>query len=369
MASVIPFEAGRLIDQWPSLTHAVFSVTVFIFVLTIIIFLYVILLRTRNNLLERSRTGFKKKWRSIIFDWMSGTRIEPVVLRHRYKLLLMETWYGIRRLIEDDSATELNEFASVFHLDDTVAVILQYRSYNAENKKVWLQLQAVRVARAMHTDIAVEALLRASDSSNFRVNVAATCALVELHHEQAGLSVLSSLMQFQRWVPYIVANVSQTGGSDILHLVGEQMDYMDDEQARNLISLVEASDDRSLLPMLVDILQTNDDAQEQASILRALGRLGDHNYVKYIAPYLQHEDPVLRLRAVVALGKLGGSNELKFILPLCSADHWWLRYRAVESYLLITRPDADAFNQLLDSLTNTLASNMFKHVYTEMNNA
>lgn len=356
-------------DQWPSLVHAVSSVTLFIFLLTFVIFIYVILLRIKNNLNERQRKEFKQKWRGIIFDWMSGNRIEPYALNYRHQLLLLDTWYGLRHLIDDDSATELNDFAVAFRLDETIAGILQYRSYNAQNKKVWQQLLAVHAARAIHSDRAVEALLRASETSNFRVNVAATCALVELKHPHADLSVLSSLMQFHHWVPYIVAKVSMVGGSDILHMVSEQMDYMDDAQARNLVSLAEASDDRSLLPLLVDILEKTDDIQEQASILRTLGRLGDHSHVKYITPYLRHGETVLRLRAVIALGKLGDTNDLNLILPLCSDEHWWLRYRAVESYLLISRPDAVAFNNLVESLADTLAEDMFKHVYAELNNA
>ena len=367
MASAIPTEADKLFDQWPSLVHAVSSVTSFIFLITVVIFLYVILLRIRNNLNERQKKEFKRKWRGIIFKWMSGARIEPYALSYRYRLLLLDTWYGVRHLIHDESATELNDFAVLFQLDETVAEILQYRSYNDENKKVWLQLLAVHVARAMHSELAIEALLRASVTSNFRVNVAATCALVELRHEQAELSVLSSMMQFQRWAPYIVTRVSMAGGSDILHLIGEQMDYMDDEQARNLISLTESSNDRTLLPLLVEILSKSDDIQEQASILRTLGRLGDHSHVKYVTPYLQHGNPVLRLRAVSALGKLGDSNDLDLILPLCADENWWLRYRAVESYLLISRLDTNAFQALVSTLA-TPASDMFKHVYAELNN-
>lgn len=369
MASAIHSETARLIDEWPTVVHAIFNVSLFILVLTVIIFIYVILLRVRNNILARYKTRFKQHWRRIIFDWMSGTKIEPAELGRRDQLLLMELWRDLRRLIDDDSAEAINDFARTFHLDETAAGILQYRSYNSEHKKIWLQLQAIDVARALHTEAAVAALLRASDSSNFQVNVAATCALVELHHERADLSVLSSLMQFHHWVPYIVARVSRAGGSDILHLVGEQMDYMDDQQARNLISLTEASDDRSLLPLLIDILHKTTDIQEQASILRALERLGDHSHVKYILPYLQDEEPVLRLRAVSALGKLGDVNDLKQILPLCSDEHWWVRYRAAESYLQISRPDSEGFSRLLNSLMDTPAGEMFNHVYAEMNNA
>jgi len=337
-----------------------------ILILTVVIFTYIIMLRIRNNVYERDRNEFRRKWRIIIFNWMSGEKIEPVELGYYYQLLLLETWYGVRRLIEDDSSEQLNDFAAAFHLDQIVAGILQYRSYNAENKKVWLQLLAVRVARLIHTETAIEGLLRASDSANFRVNIEATCALVELQHENAGLSVLSSLMQYSHWVPYIVAKVSRAGGSDILHLVGEQMDYMDDQQARNLISLTEASDDRSLLPMLVEILQKTADTQEQASIIKTFQRLGDHSYVKYIIPYLQNNNPVLRLRAVSALGRLGDDNDLKLILPLCSDENWWTRYRAAESYLLISRPDKDSFNHLLDSQTNSAAREILRHVYTEL---
>lgn len=369
MVSSIISEPGSLIQQWSPLIEAIINVTAVIFVLALIIFLYVVFLRIRNTMRQKYRARFKQQWRKVIFDWMSGEKTEPAKLGRGDQLLLMELWHNMRRLLDDESSAELNEFAAAAGLDDTAAHILQYRSYHAENRKIWLQLMAVRTARYVHTDTAVQALLRASDSSNFSVNIAATCALVELDHERADLCVLSSLMQFRQWVPYIVARVSLVGGSDLLHLIGEQMDSMDAEQARNLISLIDATSDRSLLPMLVEIMQGSEDMQEQASILKTLGRLGDHGHVKYITPYLGHEDWVLRLRAVAALGRLGDSEDLIRILPLTSDKHWWVRYRAAESYLLIARPGTDGFRQLIDTLTDQTAKEMFNHVHAEMSYA
>ena len=365
MVSSIISEFAALDGQWPTILNIVLYVTVFILVMTVFLFSYVMVLRVLNTARGNYRRRFKKKWRRIIFDWMSGNCIEPFELSHGNQLLLMETWLAMRRLIEDDSAKELDDFAIAFRLDETAGDILQYRSYGAEDKAIWLQQIAIRAARCLRTEAAMAALIRASEANNYRVNIEATCALVELEHEAAELSVLSSLMQFQQWTPLIVMKVSAAGGSNILHLVGEQLDSMNPEQARNLISLMGASTDRTLLPLLIDVLQNTDDMQEIASILRTLGRLGDHSHVKFILPFLQHPDPVLRLRAVVALGQLGDEHDLRDILPLTTDNWWWIRYRAAESYLAIAKPPPKMFNRFVTSLKNERAREMFQHVYVE----
>ena len=364
--SIIISEIGGLTGQWPTIVRVVLTVTAVILALTLVILLYVLGLRLWNSVRENYRRRFKQAWRQTIFEWMAGKPGTPVVLGRRDQFLLLELWTSLRRLIDDGSAAELNAFAAAYGLDELAVDILQYRGYGAYEKRVWMQLLAVQAARFIQTPRAMEALVRASESRNFRVNIAATCALVELGHEQSELSVLSTMMQFQQWVPAIVMRVGQAGGAGILHLVGEQLDSMDTEQARNLITLIGASSDRSLLPMLVDLLDQTTDVQEQASILRTLGRLGDHSHVKYVQPYLNDPDPVLRLRAVVAMGELGDEHDLREILPLSRDANWWIRYRAAESYLRIARLPPKLFTRFLASQDNPLAQQMFNHVYTEM---
>jgi len=352
--------------SWPIVLDAIFSTTFVLILITLLIFLYVVYLRIRNKIIEHNTRIFKTKWRRIIFNWMVGEKTGYINLRSRDQIRLIDTWHGIRRILEDGSAEELNDFAVTFKLDEIVARILQYRTYSSENKKVWLQLLAVRVARYMHTNTAVEALLRANNSSNFRVNIAATCALVELKHELADLSVLSSILKFQQWTPYIITKVSISGGSSLLHLIGAQLSDMGAERSNNLISLANATFDRSLLPLLINILRSQQDMQEQASILRTIGRIGDNSHIKEIIPFLSSKDPVLRLRAVVALGNLGDKSALRSILRLTSDENWWVRYRAVESYLNISKPDDALFGQLLDTISDDDAKKMFKHVFTEL---
>ena len=355
-----------LFSRWPLVVNAVAGISLLVLCLTLAIFILVLILRIRNTFRNKYQLRFKRDWREVMLKWMDGEKTELVKLGLKDSILLMEYWYDIRRLIDDSSAAGLNDFAVTTRLDDIVSRILQFRTYNAENHKVWLQLIAVKVARYMYTETAIQALIRASESSNFKVNIEATCALVELEHESAELSVLSSLMQFNHWVPYIAAKVSLSGGSDILHLVGTQMDRFDDQQARNLISLTESSSDRSLLPMLVEILEKSDDIQAQASILRTLGRLGDHRHVKYIKPYLGHSNSILRIRALVSIGKLGDTDDLASILPLLSNDNWWIRYRAAESYLLLAHLSEEGFKQLLNRTSSDPARQMLNHVYAEL---
>ena len=348
------------------LVNVIFWLTVTLIIFSLTLFMAVFLLHLRNSWMEHREKVFRRKWRPLLFQWMAGETGELPKLPRRDAYLMLDLWNKIRQQIEDSGADKLDFFAMEVGLDEVVASILQYRDTTAENHKVWLQLQAIQVARVLNTPITHAALLRAAETSSLLVNVEATCALVEIGHERAELEVLSTLLRFHQWAPYIVLKISKAGGAEILHLVGQQLDQLDDDQVRNLVSLIELSDDKSLLPFLLRRLQQTSDLDEQAALIRTITRLGGAACKQQIITFLKHSNPVLRTTAATALGKIGTGDDYLLLKPLLGDSDWWVRYRSAQSLLKLHPMTADTLKEYLETLVDPFARDILRQAFAEI---
>ena len=358
-------ENSSILAQWPVSVNAVYWTTLLLLVISFLLFMYIIIMRIRFEHEKYYKEKFRTKWRPIIFKWMNNESVDIPKLSYKNRILMMQLWYSIRAHIHDESAGLLNEFAILAGLENTISSILTYRNLNDENKKIGLQLLAVHVATAINTEPVIIALTRAAASSNFRVSVAATCGLVYLNYEHAELAVISTLIRYKHWARYVAFQISKAGGAKILHLIGDQLDNLPGEQARNLIALVELSDDKSLLPFLVKRLHRTGDSEEQAIIIRALARIGEPLYKREIVPFLKSKVSFLRTQAAAAMGSLGSKDDLHRLYPLLSDPEWWVRYRVTQSILKIQPLTEDSLNELRSNITDQFGRDMLNHVYME----
>lgn len=343
----------------------IFWLTVAIIIFSFTLFMGVSILHIYNTWMQFREKVFRRKWRPILFQCMTGDTGETPKLPRRDARLMLDLWIKIRQQIADSSAEKLDRLALELGLDEVVAGILQYRDTQADNRKVWLQLQAIRVARALDTPVTRAALLRAADTTNLLVNVEATCALVEIDHENAEFEVLSTLLRFHQWAPYIALKISKAGGAEILHLVGKQLDQLEDEQIRNLISLIELSDDRSLLPFLLHRLEQTGNLDEQAALIRTITRLGGPQCKEVIIPYLKHPNPVLRTTAATALGKIGAHEDYSLLKPLLRDPDWWVRYRSAQALLRLHPLTEKTLKDYLENEIDPFARDILCQAFAE----
>ncbi len=365
MVSTIISDLFALAASVPLIVQITIWVTVVCVSAIIILLVYTMALRIRKDISRRYQKKFRTLWRPVLFNWLAGQKDEPPVLRKRDGELLLELWYDIRRQIDNQSAAGLNELAVKAGLDQICSTILQYRKLNSQQRNVWQQMLAIKSARLINTKTCQDALLRAADSTNILINIEATCALVAVGHPGAEYRVLAALMQFDHWVPYIASKVSKSGGAEILHLIVRQTDLLNNQQSRNLFSLIEYTEDVSLLPLLINHLHINHDPEVQGIILRTLGRIGDSSVKHDLIPFLRSEHAWLRIHAIVALGKLGDPEDLELLIPLLSDPDWWVRYRAAQTLVAVRKGRSAWFEKLLVMLSNAQAREMLIQVMAE----
>ncbi len=343
----------------------IYSGTVF-FVLIVILFGFIFFKRLKSEYDGAREKKFNEKWTIIIFKWLDNELIEQPSLSYHDQILLMKLWLSLRQLLEGETAYRLNDFAYFANFKETIKNILLYRTRDMEKKEIWLQILAIRVAKKMQDNNLCEMLAIAAESSNIQVNLEATSALLDMNYNNAEIHVISTLLKFKEWAPYIVNKLSIEGGSKILHLVGEYLDYLPQEQARNLFSLINLTDDKTLVPVIINRLNTSDDAEEKAIAIKSLARIGGKIYKNKIMQYAVSDEFFLRLSVAIASRQIGDSRDLPLLEKLLSDSVWWVRYRAAQAILAILDNSDIEIKKLLARIKDPFAKDMIMHVHCEL---
>ena len=358
-------DIALFLQQTPLLVDVVFWLTLMLVLGTVFILFYVFIKRVRNDYDLRYEKLFKDRWRPILFRYLDNEEIETPQLSQQNRILLMRLWLNIRNQLSDDAFPRLNEFAWHAGFDKTIKEILQYKTAEAEQKKIRLQLLAIHVARALNSPLLREELVEASESSNFRVNVAATAALVAIDDKAADIAIITTLLKFRQWSPFVISKLSKVGGGKILHLVADQLDELPAEQSRNLFGLVEQTDDKTLLPLILERLDKTDDLEEKAIAIRALARIGGVYYKNIIKPYCKSDEEFLRINAAASFKLIGEQGDLPELITLLSDSNWWVRYRAAQAILTIYDTIHANTNNLLTQIEDSFGRDMVKQVCAE----
>lgn len=354
--------------RWPLLVDVVFWLTAAILAGILLLYVYLVALHIVNDRRAARSRALRLQWRPLLLQTMAGKRPSQLPeLGPRDDVNILDTWYGVRRLVIGPGAARLNRLAVELGLDNIVHRILQYRTPAHAARGIWLQVLGVRVAGAINSPRAQAALENAVEHGSLPVSVAAVCALMENDTEKARLHLLSTMLRFDRWSPFIAHSISRAGGANLLRLLGRQIARLDDRTKRNLLSLIELTDDAELLPFLRSTLRSSRDVTEQATVIRALARLGGVAEREQILPFLRHEHHALRVQAIHAVRRLGSAGDRELLIPMLSDPNWWVRYRAAQALFALRPMTVAETARLRESLPDPRAREMLLHVEAERN--
>lgn len=81
------------------------------------------------------------------------------------------------------------------------------------------------------------------------------------------------------------------------------------------VRLIRLDQVRDLVPQLAQQLARETEAPIQATLIEALGQLGDERVLMVLVPWLRHQDPRLRANCVEAIGQLDSEVGLAYLIP------------------------------------------------------
>ncbi len=109
--------------------------------------------------------------------------------------------------------------------------------------------------------------------------------------------------------------------------------FKEDLQTRkNVISLLGITKAQKSASILVEVLFRNDYYELQNRIISALGNIGEPSAALQIAPFIDHEDEIVRLSAVNALKKLADERTIPFLIFALQDDFFTVRTTTSQAF-------------------------------------
>ncbi len=350
----------------PAFFIMVFWGSLILILLTLLTFLYLVwshLIYTYSNFRTQQLLDH---WEDLFKEMRRGREPAewPKVSRSD-KYYLLELWLDQRVYAEGSYARMLDELANRLAFENTVLDILLPGVFDFFPRKVWLQAQAIAATEFIDTERAFSAVADMAESDNQFLAIQACACMARTMADGYERAIISIMMRYPGEVPEIFTRLSQSGGSDVLHIMEPFLDRLPHVTLMNFISLAEQSGDDSLIQVLQDRLFKQPGDEETAALLRSLGRLGGAEQRPVIIPYLQHTNPIVRTQAAKAMGRIGLPEDRDLLVPLLSDRNWWVRYRTARALVKLCDFDDEELRALQQSLDDRYARDMITHAYEE----
>lgn len=335
-------------------------------VLVIILLAYIAYLRSQLRLAQLLSRRVQERWQPVFRKLRQNHSAELPAIGRRDMPYLLELWVKEKELASKQYSASLVSLAFQVGLDHEIARLLKSHDMTLIPRKIWQQALAITAARSLDTEVTRKSLLLMVQTQNYYLASKACAALVALRASGWEQETIKTLFRFPLHAPYIVAQLSDSGGAELFHIIAPYIDLLPSYTERNFASLTERASDPALLPMLMDRLQKSDSDEEKAAILRGIRRIGGPQQRSQVLPFLDSTSMILRLQAIKTIGTIGEPADRELLVHHLSDPEWWVRYRAARAYIQLSGNDRLAIPAFIDSLTDRYSRDIMRHALAEM---
>jgi len=314
-----------------------------------------IAMRFQRESVQRRRERFRARWEPLLYGRMSGDDDPLPCLARSERMMFLTLWLQLQGYVRDEAAQALVRAGRELDLREYVLRLLNDRSD-------WKRVVAMRAAASLRLEEACAGLLAKIAQDRPKSSLAAARALLQINPE-LGFAGLQRALSHLEWSPVAMVGIVKAGGSRAVQMLAQLVRSAPPGGAKQVVRLIEMIEDDSALPALRERLLSNQDDEETAAILHALGRLGGAKDRETALGFLAHASWLVRMQSASALGSLGAEPDCDRLLPLLRDGNWWVRYRSGQSLLRIKGPAAIA--ALRDGESDPYAREMLDRVLSE----
>ena len=350
----------------PAFMSVVVWITVAFAIIIVATLLYLTYLRGRLRYAQSQTRKIHATWQPVFRALKANGNAALPKLKPHQRAYLLEYWVEEEELAQETYRKSLVALAFETGLDREICRILKTHDMVIARRKIWLQSIAIEAARWIDTEDTRAALMVMAESDNYFLAARACASLLSVRADGWERETISTLFRFPKHAPFIAVQLSEIGGAEILLLLEPFIDLLPSYAEMNFVSLIERTDDKTMLPFLLKRLRQADYVEEQAAVLRALARVGNSGNRQEIIEFLSHSNPILRLQAIKTLGRLGTFADRDLLVTHLSDRDWWIRYRSAKSYIRLTGKQRQDLPQFIDNLADRFARDIMRHALAEI---
>lgn len=285
-----------------------------------------LLLRLRNDRLERRESELFGKWEGPILDVLAGATGQETLLSMvgaREAPHFLTFLMGYARRLQGEERETVKRLAHPF----LPALTRRVRRGSAERRGRVVQILS-ELGLPQHADMVASAL---EDRSPVVAMIAAR-GLLRPGYEEYFAVVLRHLPRFTLWSRSFLAGLLARGGPGTAPFLRQTLaDATGDPLVRAVAAdALRLLNDIPSASLAARILQEREvkDRELVTAVVRLLRHLGHQEHVPLIRPLVTAADPVVRAAAVGALGAIGGPREVPLLQDVLDDVAYWVSLEA-----------------------------------------
>jgi hypothetical protein len=318
----------------------------FVAVLFVVSFAFAVtalLIRLRNDRVERSQRLLVERWEPVLLEILRGAAPDSDLLRQVEtgdESVFLSFLMGYASRLKGEEGAAVRRLATPY----LPALASGVRRGGAEKRA----LAVHRLAEIGMPDYAVVVAGALGDPSSSVAMIAAR-GLFRRGQERFFPAVLAQLPRFAHLSRTFLASLLAEGGPGAAPLLrGIMADASKSAVVRAIATdALRLLNDLPAVPLAADILRTNSDRELLTGCLNLVRQLGHHDHVPLVRPLVRSADPVIRAAAAGALGALGDSGDVPLLQAATDDDNYWVSLQAARG--LLTLGDIETLRRLAAS--------------------
>ncbi len=314
-----------------------------LFVFSLTFAVLALLLRLRNDRVERREQRLTDRWEPVMLEVLAGAAPDAALtgmVEPRDTRVFLGFLIGYARRLRGEEHTTVRRLAAPL----LPQLARSLRRGSAEKRG----LAVYRLAEVGLPEYADDVALALDDPSPGVALIAAK-GLFREGLERHFPAVLAEIPRFAHLSRSFLSSLLAQGGAGAAPLLREI--FSDPFRATKVRAIVADAltllNDLDSVPIAIEYLERSRDRELVTACLRLLRQLGHHEQLGSIRPLARSDDAIVRAAAAGALGALGGRAEVPILQEVLDDEHYWVSLQAARG--LMALGDVDTLRRLATS--------------------
>lgn len=290
--------------------------------MAVVMMVMVVLMRIKSAADEARTERVLKRWRPLVMKRILDVPTKMPRVAAQDWPTLMSLWNHLYESLRGDARDKLTAVGKEIGMREEAR---RFLASNDPRK----QLLAILVLGNFKDGQAWPRAKEMVQSTNVIMSLAALRAMLMINPRVAMPVVTPLIARRTDWSPVRVAAFLSDAGEDATakHLAKGAL-TLPGRDAVRLLKYIQATNARSALPAVRELVKKSDDPGIMAAALPLLKEAKDRDLQREM---LKHPSWFVRVQAAQMMGRMGQPGDEEALMALLSDQQWWVRYRAAQA--------------------------------------
>lgn len=311
------------------------------FAVSALMVLQLMILRWFLDWRESRYHRFIRRWQPVLIAWACGDEMVCPGLAPKNHVNLLHAWNQVHDTVKGDAQAYMVRLAVKLDLENIALSALKSSSLRA-------RVLAALTLGSLSTVRAWDELLVLVDDKDPILSIMGARGLMRIDANRGMSKLVGYFAQRDDWPrSRVLELLRQAGPNAVSAPLARMLRNSEGEATLRCLSWASAADRNVIRPAMLHLLETRDDPQVIAGVLRHHVDPRDLGHMRRLAT---HPVWYVRVQAIRGIGLAGESNDAKVLARFLDDSHWWVRYRAAMAIVALLRGRLSEVGPIIERL-------------------